>query len=107
MADFAVAHLAFGQSYCETRRFQQCLWVPTDESVPSRGRRQCDRVSFTFLAISPAVEHHQDNRTFRHVVENGRSGGINDISDMSGIGEPEQRREIYTACAGKRPSSNG
>src|SRR5271166_4427751 len=62
MANFAVAHLAFGQSDERAAGMDQRVRILAQQPVVSRLARQRDRVGFGFSAISPAVEDDEDQR---------------------------------------------
>ena len=66
VSDLAVAHLPLRQPDGEPGRIEQRAGIARDERVPRGSVGQRDRISFAFWAVSPAVEHYQDHRTFRH-----------------------------------------
>ena len=77
VAHLAVAHLPGGQSYGQSRRFEQSARIPLPERVPRGFARQGDRVPFTRLAVAPAVEDDQYDRALsrrRHLC----SGRVED-----------------------------
>src|SRR5258708_39662295 len=59
--DFAVAHLSFGQSDERPRRMNQSIGKFLDQLVVRRLPGQRNRIPLRFRAVSPSIQHGQDN----------------------------------------------
>ena len=60
MANFAVAHLSFRQTYIWTTRVNQRVGIFAKEAVVRWLARERDCVGFGFGAVTPAVEDDED-----------------------------------------------
>ena len=61
MADFAVAHLAFGQANRSTGSLEQCLGSSSPYTIPGRSAAKSDRVAVGLGAVAPSVQDDQDD----------------------------------------------
>src|SRR2546423_14845260 len=59
VADFAVAHLPFGQIDAQPGRLEQGPRAPRPYGIPGRSGCECDCVAGSFGAITPAIEYDQ------------------------------------------------
>src|SRR5215831_3001067 len=63
VADFAVTHLAVGQSYRVARALNQCMWILQKPFIQVRSACQRDGVAFAPGGIAESVENYQCERS--------------------------------------------
>ena len=93
VADFAIAHLSFGQADGRAGGVNQRVGKFLQQAVVVRLAREGDGVAFGFGAVAPAVEDGEDDRfgTFRW---RGHVAGQNTLSKASvPLTGPKQARE--------------
>ena len=62
MADFTIAHLAFGQPDKRPAGVDQSIWILAQQPVIGRLARERNSVGLGFGAVSPAIEDDKDER---------------------------------------------
>src|SRR5579862_3658603 len=66
MADFAVAHDAFGEPDGLARSLQQRMRIALEQRIPMRKPGGSDGISIRLAAISPSVKNGENHRPVEH-----------------------------------------
>src|SRR5439155_1321783 len=59
VSDFAVAHLACGQTDTKPGSYEQRARAPSPERIPGWSVGECDCVAVSFGAIAPSIEYDE------------------------------------------------